>query len=61
MVELKPCPFCGKRPIVHRSLFSEKYRIRCENGCGAETAPFSTKEKAIEVWNTRANEKGGSE
>ena len=52
--ELKPCPFCGEIPKLHRSNFSEKYRVRCENGCGAETAPFGVKEKAILAWNRRA-------
>ena len=53
--ELRPCPFCGKTPKIHRSVFSEQYRIRCENGCGAETAPFGTKDKAIEKWNRRVD------
>lgn len=52
-VHLKPCPCCGKTPIIHRSVFSEQYRIRCESGCGLETAPFGTKEKAVEAWNRR--------
>ena len=58
MSELKPCPFCGKRPGVHRSTFSEKYRIRCDQkgGCGAETASCGTKEQAIDAWNRRMGE-----
>ena len=47
------CPFCGKKPKIYRSTFSERYRVRCEDGCGAETAPFSTKEKAVMAWNRR--------
>lgn len=53
MFELLRCPFCGKKPKIYRSTFSEMYRIRCEDGCGTETAPFGNKEKAIKVWNTR--------
>ena len=53
MDELKLCPFCGKRPEIRRSNFSERYRVRCENGCGAETAPKGTKEKAVKAWNRR--------
>lgn len=55
-IELKRCPFCGERPVVYRSSFSERYRIRCERGCGAETAPYGNKEKAIKKWNMRADE-----
>lgn len=54
--ELKPCPFCGKYPLLYRSTFSERYRVRCEKGCGAETAPYGTKLKAKEAWNRRAYE-----
>lgn len=50
--ELKPCPFCGggthyyaPAPIDHH--------IQCEK-CFAETGGFSSKEEAIEAWNTRA-------
>lgn len=52
MTELKPCPFCGggthyyaPAPIDHH--------IQCEK-CFAETGGFSSKEEAIEAWNTRA-------
>ena len=53
--EIKNCPFCGNKPKIHRSVFSERYRIRCENGCGAETAPFAIKEEAIKAWNARTS------
>lgn len=54
-MELARCPFCGKHPVIYRSVFSEKYRVRCDgkDGCGAETAPFGAKEKAIKAWNKR--------
>ena len=55
MNELKPCPFCGKTPVIYRGTFSEKYRVRCEKGCGVETAPFGLKERAIEAWNRRVD------
>lgn len=49
--ELKPCPFCGggthyyaPAPIDHH--------IQCEK-CFAETGGFSSKEEAIQAWNTR--------
>lgn len=57
MMELKPCPFCGKQPVVFLSVFSESYRIRCDgkSGCGVETAPYGAKEKAIKAWNKRTD------
>lgn len=57
MAELLPCPFCGKSPKIYRSNFSEKYRVRCESGCGAETACYGSKEKAVNAWNTRIQKK----
>lgn len=53
---LKPCPFCGKRPILHRSTYSERYRIICDAGCGAMTSSRASAEKAIESWNRRATD-----
>ena len=61
MTELLPCPFCAGKPELHRSNFTERYRVRCEDGCGAETAPFGTKEKAITAWNTRTPKERGGE
>lgn len=52
-MSIKKCPFCGKCPVVYRSIFHERYRVRCEKGCGAETAPYLEKEKAIDAWNMR--------
>ena len=57
MDEIKNCPFCGNKPKIYRSVFSEYYRIRCENGCGAETAPFFIKDEAIKAWNARISKK----
>ena len=50
---LKKCPFCGKRPIIHRSVYHERYRVRCDKGCGVQTLSFVYKEQAIEAWNRR--------
>lgn len=52
MTELNPCPFCGGKAEIHRSVYSERYRGRCKQ-CGAQTMPRGTKENAIEDWNRR--------
>ena len=72
MAELKPCPFCGGNDlfveespamvcgnhmwyIVHSASSKDCVLV---NGFGEFiTAPkFTTKEKAIEAWNRRAND-----
>lgn len=55
---VKNCPFCGKSPSIYRSTFSERYRIRCDKkgGCGAGTASYGLKEKAIKAWNRRVDD-----
>ena len=62
MVELKPCPFCGGTEVyLIRNCFCEDY-VRCSN-CGAEVwgneDEKPSRERAIELWNTRALQKGG--
>ena len=54
MIELKPCPFCGKKWI---ELGKSKYGgwfARCE-WCGAEVGHPDGEVEAAEVWNRRAN------
>lgn len=53
--ELKPCPFCGKKPRVV-GVVPQIY-IACVNEkcpVNSETIFFQTREKAIEAWNRRA-------
>ena len=45
MTELKPCPFCGEKPIVIDDENSLRFIVECET-CGACAA--------ITAWNTRA-------
>lgn len=44
----KPCPKCGKTPIVTTTLFGTFYVI-CHRH--AETVACKTKEEAIALWN----------
>lgn len=62
-IELKPCPFCGGEAQmfdlrkVHLGVF---YFVECrERKCRVKTGYLCTKEEAAEVWNRRAETKGG--
>lgn len=56
---LRNCPFCGKLETVVAILEADGSTvIRCDpdrgtGGCGASTAPFPTREKAVDAWNRR--------
>ena len=56
MSELKPCPFCGRDPIIIKvSRYSRKHLIKCT---GCKVAPEVTgfeKLVAINIWNSRAD------
>lgn len=67
MIELKPCPFCGEEAvIISGTALNGKYPsfyIKC-NSCEIQTLAYvdmecdlKSLEKAIEVWNRRANDK----
>lgn len=55
MNELKPCPFCGDKAIIIKSLGD--YAVRCRDGCGARQAWFDSEGKAVEAWNRRVKQK----
>ena len=63
--DLLPCPWCGKKPKVHRySLIGTgevRYGVWCNNGnesqcpmVAVETIPFKTQKEAVDAWNRRA-------
>ena len=66
MAELKPCPFCGRRPSKVRehkalSISTVFYTIECKakgSKCGVNpsTRFHLTPDAAIEAWNRRATE-----
>lgn len=66
MPELKPCPFCGRKPSKVRehkapSISTVFYSVACkapDSKCGAKpmTHFHTTKEKAIEAWNRRVED-----
>lgn len=53
MFKLKPCPFCGNKPVFNEDKFKYGvvYSVYCEECC-AEIARFEEAE-AIEAWNRR--------
>jgi len=51
MSELKPCPFCGGEAEYGLTFAGEE--VYCKK-CHAAMPRISTKEQAIEAWNTRA-------
>lgn len=55
MVDLKPCPFCGGKNIIHfnNGFFVQVYCVNCN--CG--TAVYKRdpdRDRAVEAWNRRA-------
>lgn len=52
MPDLKPCPFCGGKPILVFSLSTSA--VRCERQRCLATGPDrKTDERAIAAWNRR--------
>ena len=58
--KLKPCPFCGKKPIVVKvEKFPRGYywAIQCDrSNVIVYTKSHNTKKEAIEEWNSRAGD-----
>lgn len=68
--KLKPCPFCGGKPIIKFYdagqepffYYTPRYAVQCEwtgedKGCGAEGSHQKVKDIAKEYWNTRVETK----
>ncbi len=69
MTELKPCPFCGERPMTRVTVYQNivSFKIRC-CGCGVTNAVavelcdsdfsviYDGLQKAVALWNRRAEE-----
>ena len=58
MPDLKPCPFCGGKPLMKYNCVAQKkkqWAVQCR--CGARFFFTDRKYKAIEAWNRRAGER----
>lgn len=61
-VELKPCPFCGRKHPVELYMDEETvnkgmYQVTCnalKGGCGSSSGYWYFDEEATEAWNRRA-------
>lgn len=58
-MELKPCPFCGGKPLVESFIFGRektpRFRVRCSK-CWCETNwEFFAENEVAEAWNRRAD------
>ena len=54
-MKIKPCPFCGRDPILYKhrlGWYIQCYSKRC--GVAPSTSYFVTKKTVIEAWNTRS-------
>ena len=54
---LRPCPFCGGKPILYSSVEVERHHVFC-TVCRVETIEWMTKNLAVEAWNKRHGEEG---
>ena len=57
---LLPCPFCGNPPKVLEWANGDLVTVECAGPCllkEVTTGRYCTKARAIEAWNTRANNK----
>ena len=52
--EMKPCPFCGSRPVLYLYEDRKSLLLECEE-CGARIFGYRSIDDIIKAWNTRTN------
>lgn len=55
MEELKPCPFCGRKPDMQKAINYKGVYVVCHS-CEIRTFIFASERAAAERWNRRAND-----
>ena len=53
MNELKPCPFCGRKPELRRDDDGFSYIVCANDNCYVRTDGHLNDNAAIKAWNTR--------
>ena len=54
MEELKPCPFCGRKPEIRHNADGFSYVLCANDGCYARTDGCLNDNEAAKAWNRRA-------
>jgi Lar family restriction alleviation protein len=54
-VKLRPCPFCGRTPMLVEC--ATHYFVRCPSNCCEQSIFYEDKNDAIEAWNRRTSVK----
>lgn len=53
--ELRPCPFCGNKDVVAR-IFEDNVGLVACCFCNGQLRYYGSVEKAVELWNRRADD-----
>ena len=56
--KLKPCPFCGGKPVIYKSMLNRMVWVVCSE-CDATSLSSFNEETVIEAWNRRAKDEQG--
>ena len=54
--ELKPCPFCGRKPELRRDDDGFSYIVCANDNCYVRTGEYLNNNAAIKAWNRRVDE-----
>ena len=56
MRKLKPCPFCGEKPVL--ILHNGYYSVKCQNiNCPSKLFASINQKDIVDAWNTRLKPK----
>lgn len=52
-IKLLPCPFCGGKASIGKTIDGMNWQIVCRGECRCTSAYFAQKENAVAAWNRR--------